>query len=191
MHHEGNFLQFLWYPSEQSQIHFHGIRVIDDRDDSLSGHSGDADPRAPHTVLGYAIVREAAPSSGLATGPGHGGCTVKGLAGAASFARGTPSSSEGGPLRHSELLHVSVSNACWGATTIGRGSAFLLEQSGASGDERRSSCYLDYGVSTSIPRRTGDTPHSTHQHSPTCQVGIPCDAALGDILSQVIREAYG
>ena len=179
MHHDGNFLQFLRSPSEQGQIHFRGIRVIDDRDDPLCGHSGDADPCAPHTVLGYSIVREAAPSSRLATGAGHGGYTIKGLAGAASVARGTPSSGEGGPICHFDLFHVGVSNACWGATAIGRdNSAFLLERSGAIGDER-SSCCLDYGLSTSISERAGDMSHSTHQHSPTCQVGIPCDAGIG------------
>ena len=121
-----------------------------------------------------------ASSSGLATGVGHGGYTIKGLAGAASFERGTSSSGEGGPIRHSDLFHVGVSNACWGATTIGRGdSAFLLERIGANGDERRSSCCLDYGVLTSIPGRAGNTSHSTHQHSPPCQVGIPCDAGIG------------
>ena len=129
----------------------------------MCGHSRDADLRAPHTVLGYAIVREAAPSSGLATGVGHSGYTIKGLAGATSFARGTSSSGEGSPIRHSDLFHVGVSNACYGATTIRRGNlAFLLEQRGASGDERKSSCCLDYGVSTSIPGRAGDTSHSTH-----------------------------
>ena len=121
-----------------------------------------------------------APSSRLATGAGHGGYSIKGLAGAASFARGTPSSGEGGPICHSVLFHVSVSNACWGATPIGRGnSTFLLEWSGANGDERGSWCCLDYGMLTSIPGRAGDTSHSTHQHSPPCQVGIPCDAGIG------------
>ena len=56
MHHDGNFLQFLRSPSKQSQIHFRGIRVTDGRDDPLCGHSGGADPHAPHTVLGYSIV---------------------------------------------------------------------------------------------------------------------------------------
>ena len=63
---------------------------------------------------------------------------------------------------------------------IGRSnSAFLLERSGASGDEKRSSCSLDYGVSASIPGRAADTSHSTHQHSPPCQVGLPCDVGIG------------
>ena len=65
----------------------------------------------------------------MATGARHGGCTIKGLASVASIARWSRSSSEGGPLRRSDLLHVGVSNASRGATTPGKGnSAFLLAQ---------------------------------------------------------------
>ena len=63
----------------------------------MCGHSGVADPRAPHPILGFAIDREASPSSRLETGVGHGGCTIKGLAGVASIARWSPSSGEDGP----------------------------------------------------------------------------------------------
>ena len=179
-HHDGNILQFLRSLPEMSQIHIRGIRIISGRDDYMCMHSGDADSHTTHLVLGCAIDREAAPSSRMATGARHGGCTIKGLASAASFARRSPSSGEGGPLRHSDLLHVSISNACKDATTPGRGnSAVLLTQSGASGDESRSTCRLAYGVSAYIPGRARDMSHPAHQHSPPSQVGVPCDADIG------------
>ena len=101
----------------------------------MCGHSGDANPRAPHPVLGFAIDQEASPSSRVATGAGLGGCAIKGLVGLASIARRSPCSGEGGPLRHSDIIHVSVSNAYRGTTTPGRGNtAFLLARIGPSGD---------------------------------------------------------
>ena len=94
------------------------------------------------------------------------------------------------------MYAFSISNACRGVTTRGRGNlAVLLARSGASGDERRSSCRLAYGVSAYIPGRAGDTSHPAHQHSPPSQVGVPCDADIGGPLlagdQRGIRALHG
>ena len=118
----------------------------------------------------------------MATNARRGGCTITGLATAASIALRSPSSGEGGPFRHSDLLHVGVLNTCSGAIMPRRGnSAFLLARIGASGDERRSSCCLAYGVSAYILGRAADRSHPGHQHSPPSQVGVPCDADIGGL----------
>ena len=113
------------------------------------------------------------PNSRLATGAGHGGCAIKGLAVAASIARWSPSSSEGSPLRHSDFMSM------FRMPTTGRSdSALLLARIGPNGDERRSSRRLAYGVLASILGQAGDTSHSTHQHCPPRQVSIPRDTNI-------------
>ena len=191
-HHDGNFLQFLRSPSEQSQIHFRGIWVIDGRDDSLCGHSRDVDPCAPHTVLGYAIVREVAPSSGLATVVGHGGCTIKGLAGAASIAWGTPSSEEA-VLSAIPTYFMSVFRMLAGMRRRLEGAIRHFFWSGSGPVVMRGGALVAW---TTVCRPLSQGGLGIHhiQHTSTALLAkwvYRVMQASGDILSQVIREAYG
>ena len=99
-------------------------------------HFGDADRHALHQVLRPATNGETSPSTRLATSSGKGGGKIRGLAGSSHIVRWPPNPTEGSPLRHTNLFHVDIPNACWCETTTGRGdAAFLLAGAKSSDDQ--------------------------------------------------------